>query len=350
MFASEQGTKKKLLVVAVASLALTPLFADFVNPAAYTGGRSRDQAAAEKRNTSAVALMFGEMRTTMSDMLFLKTERYLHGGVAYEPHLTVDEMEEAGKEEGPVHHGVSTLIRDQESDFRGIVGELQRQVHPWEDPSLGHTHTEGTELLPWYRVMTLADPHNIRGYTVGGHWLKDRDPQEAIRFLEEGIEKNPEAFQIYSKLASVYLAEAIKLRAPIKKAAGYFENGEQPPVDIFGENEKVIITLDEYNQTVSEQKDYMQRATENFDTAAEKGIRQRPEGWMYEENQYDLDWNHYAEEDLRGSLRLTVQLKERYEGEQAALERALKYNEAIGGDPLLKRYINEFQEALGQND
>jgi len=40
--------------------------------------------AQSSRNTSAVARLFGEFRTSMSDIMCLKTERYLHSGVGYQ--------------------------------------------------------------------------------------------------------------------------------------------------------------------------------------------------------------------------------------------------------------------------
>ena len=39
------------------------------------------------RNTSSAAVMLGEVRTAMSDIMFIKCERYMHSGVACKPHL-----------------------------------------------------------------------------------------------------------------------------------------------------------------------------------------------------------------------------------------------------------------------
>ena len=65
--------------------AFSPLVSQRLDPS-YAGGRSRDVEARAVRNTSAVGLMLGEFRTSMSDIMFIKTERYLHGGRGYKPH------------------------------------------------------------------------------------------------------------------------------------------------------------------------------------------------------------------------------------------------------------------------
>src|SRR5690606_41174555 len=89
------------------------------------------------------------------------------------------------------HTNVNAVIRTANKDFRGFIGKMERQVKPWRDPSKPHQHTAGTELLPWYRLATYSDPHNVRNYMVGAWWLKSlKTPEqeaEALRFLEEGI-------------------------------------------------------------------------------------------------------------------------------------------------------------------
>lgn len=255
----------------------------------------------EMRNRSAIGVILGEFRTNLSDLIFIKTERYLDSGVAYAPHLDAAEMASSGEiktrstdndhetsssdsettnvlethlttpamrevaglkpgqiksdeheghedheghdhakhddheghdhgkhedHEGHDHakhedheghdHGkhedhhdhaghdhevVPTIIRTADRDFRGFIGNLERNVKPWRDPKEPHKHTAGTELLPWYRLATISDPHNIRNYIVGSWWLKTlqtpQQTQEALAFLEEGIRHNPQSFQLY---------------------------------------------------------------------------------------------------------------------------------------------------------
>ena len=201
----------------------------------------------EARNENAFALVFGEIRATAADLMFIKTERYFHSGVAYKPHMDMNKMattgERAAKEtkhdeeehdgheqepqgdlpdmeavgthqhdehcdDGETHGGgVPTLIRTAAQDFRGFLGHLERETQPYLDPKSEHHVTTGEELLPWYRLMTLSDPHNLRGYMIGTMLLMQaKKSDEAIAFIQEGIEKNRDnlrAFRLYASLAQV---------------------------------------------------------------------------------------------------------------------------------------------------
>ncbi len=209
----------------------------------------------QARNQNAFALILGEIRATAADLMFLKTERYFHSGVAYKAHMDLNKMattgERAAKErEGRENHdhehgsgrassdeetlsldepvakhgnhvhgehsedgdthpgGVPTLIRTAAEDFRGFLGDLERETKPFRDPKLEHHVTTGNELLPWYRLMTLSDPHNLRGYMIGTMLLMQANKRhEALSFIKEGIEKNqgnPQAFRLYASLTQVH--------------------------------------------------------------------------------------------------------------------------------------------------
>jgi tetratricopeptide (TPR) repeat protein len=201
----------------------------------------------EARNENAFAQIFGELRATAADLMFIKTERYFHSGVAYKPHMDMNRMATTGEravkktddehehkhshqhephgelpdmeETGTHQHnehcdhggthagGIPTLIRTAAQDFRGFLGHLERETQPYRDPKLDHHVTTGEELLPWYRLMTLSDPHNLRGYMIGTMLLMQaKKADEALSFIEEGIEKNRDnsrAFRLYAALAQV---------------------------------------------------------------------------------------------------------------------------------------------------
>jgi len=249
----------KLILAALALYLASPALSILVpmaNP--ITNYDTDEQRAA--RNASAFARMMGEFRTSLGDMLFVKTERYLDSGIGYEPHIDAREMERTGladeadfdksiasaemKEAASIkpgevatenhsghtdhaghdhdHETVATLIRTADSDFRGFIGKLEREVKPWRDPSKPHQHTAGTELLPWYRLATLSDPHNVRNFMIGAWWLKSlddpRQKDEAIKFLNEGIAKNPNAYELYLMRGYV-LRQTEKLEAAKKDFA-----------------------------------------------------------------------------------------------------------------------------------
>lgn len=265
-----------------------------VDPLGYAGGRSRDETERQRRNSSAVATMLGEFRTSMSDLMFIKTERYLHGGVGYVPHMAesvmtaeqlseeVDEHqselgipEEGDEGHGPGeddHAGTPTLIPEAGRDFRGIVGRLHREVKPWRDPAKPHIHSDGRELLPWFRVMTMSDPQYVRGYLAGGFWLQTEGEDLAIAFVEEGLEKNPEAFQLYVSRGF------LRIRQHRRLSEGGDEAGARP---------------------------FLESAREDFGRAAGLALAQRP-GDVNEEGEGSGGWGVYHEGDAMAAVNMHV--------------------------------------------
>lgn len=195
-----------------------------------------------RRNTNAFARILGELRMGAADYLFVKTELYLHGGIGYAAHTddldgegaslareaesllpediqSLDEHAGHGHQAhapvhdqdhqdhaGPAHahaeaEDVRTTMRTAEDDFRGIIGNLEREIKPWRAPGSPHVLVGGAEMLPWFRLMTITNPHFIRGYRIGAMWLgREKKYDEALAFLQEGIDRNaenPELFLLY---------------------------------------------------------------------------------------------------------------------------------------------------------
>ena len=85
-----------LFATALAIFLASPVLSSRLDPNGYAGGRSRDVMARAVRNSSAVATMLGEFRTAMSDIMYIKTERYLDSGVGYMPHLKKEILSVSG--------------------------------------------------------------------------------------------------------------------------------------------------------------------------------------------------------------------------------------------------------------
>ncbi len=337
-----------LLKGAIAVLFLaSPLVTRNLTPNDYEGGYSRDSAQLEERNSSAFAMLLGEFRTSMADMMFIKTERYLHSGVGYSSKSIVDPTahtgENASGDSGHHEHdghdhgaeldpddpmsapslkftsemeahqaivaaggvealdddaGTPTLIRDAANDFRGFIGDLERAVQPYQPAEAQHFHTDGAELLPWYRLATLTDPKNVRAYMVGAWWLSGVDggekTEEAIAFLDEGIRHNPRAYQL-----------------PMMKG------------------------------TMLHRVDRKQESLASYTAAAELVLQVRPR-----EPEKEPWWTEYMEDDARAAVRLAV-MQERDAGDwDKALEMANRYNAIFdGGDAILGRVIEELKSA-----
>ncbi|CAN5492531.1 hypothetical protein BH09SUM1_BH09SUM1_00220 [soil metagenome] len=206
----------------------SPAMLSNLHPQKYISARGDMAGRAQKDNSGAIGYILGEFRASLSDMMFMKTEVYLHSGIRYkdthasdvettgtavgEGQVSATEREVQAmhirpgetKTEEPDDHGdagAPTMIPTPMEDFRSFIGEIERDVKPWQDPSVAHRHTAGEELLPWYRMMTLADPNNVRGYMMGTWWLfaekSEKSDREALNFIDEGVANNPEAFQLW---------------------------------------------------------------------------------------------------------------------------------------------------------
>ncbi len=296
----------------------SPLVSRHLNPNDYQGGRARNEIARTERNTSALATILGELRTSASDMMFVKTERYLHNGVAYMPHMEEDEVVQTG-EEGHKSHagGTPTVIPSPQDDFRGIVGELERKVKPWLDPTVPHELASGTELLPWYRLMTVSDPHYVRGYQIGGWWLKANDPNEGVKFLEEGIQNNPEAFQL-----------------PYIKGLNLMVLGKMIDANVETED--------------PEARRFYRRAAVAFREGADLIERNRPDD--YDRDKLHDDWTEYQEEDARSVARMAILMEDRLGNKKHALRLAKKYNDVLQGDGILERNIARMESELAESE
>ena len=93
-------------------------------------------------------------------------------------------MRKAGCETGPgLWSGSAGLVRRQSplEDWRGFIGDLEREVKPWMDPSLGRiAKARSQEVMPWFRLMTLVNPHRVRGYRVGTGMIMMEGTPEAL--------------------------------------------------------------------------------------------------------------------------------------------------------------------------
>ena len=122
-----------LQAAVVLAFATSPVWTTRLCPDDYQGGRSRDVVASAERNTSALAAMLGGFRTAVSDLLYIKTERYLHSGVAYAPHLEGETLSTAGViSEIDEHHGEASSRGRLVTEHREIDEPLVLRRHRFE--------------------------------------------------------------------------------------------------------------------------------------------------------------------------------------------------------------------------
>lgn len=156
----------------------------------------------KNREPDIIQNIFGGMRSFVSDWAFMKAEEYHHRGLPF--------MEAVS-----YHHGESTLMSEvhgaptiehhhaEGEEKRGLFSRIYRSVKVTEDSHLAPS--EDKEVLPWFYTEVLFNPHDIRGYVLGGYWLKTMGRyDEALKFLKEGEKNNPDSAQILSSIGDIY--------------------------------------------------------------------------------------------------------------------------------------------------
>ena len=165
----------------------------------------------EALEESAVASVFGEFRASMADFLWLESDRYLHFGVSTRGRLESEKKDKKiGAVQGVVahdsHHNETTIVPSEASDWRSILGHIERQTQPYMDMS-HHQERYAKEALPLFRLMTWSNPHFIQGYVQGAMQMASRPNKlgEALAFLQEGERNNPESLSIQTTLCELLL-------------------------------------------------------------------------------------------------------------------------------------------------
>lgn len=152
-----------------------------------------------------IAQIFGESRALISARMLHKADRYFHGGVMLDDcdHLHGGghhhEHADDGGHDAEHEEAEKTPVAAADTHYTGAG--WYRNLMLSTRPS-GHTHLSTTrevkELLPWFRLATKLDPHNVQGYDVTAYWLAKKldAPAKAIALIDEGIAHNPEAFEL----------------------------------------------------------------------------------------------------------------------------------------------------------
>jgi hypothetical protein len=184
-----------LLVVAVFSLAT------LIDPRAATW-KSGDASA------SVLKLVLGDSRRMFANHFFVQADVSFHSG--YYP--TIFDQAQAPK--GSRHMTAQEGSKEDE--------EHERQMQFLGPPTdwierLGrhfmitqHSHLAGSderEILPWLRISAELDPQRIDTYTVASYFLRGgglNKPEEAEKFLREGLRNNPNSYELLLELGRLY--------------------------------------------------------------------------------------------------------------------------------------------------
>jgi len=157
-----------------------------------------------KQGADIVERVFGNLRVFVGDWAFMKAEEYHHRGLPFEGALLYHEGESLSAEYR--RREESREVHEAAAPLRGLYEKLYSQVKVTADSHL--KPEEEKEVLPWFYVETAFNPHDIRGYALGGYWLtRIGRNDEAVKFLKGGEKNNPDSAQILGSMGEIYMKE-----------------------------------------------------------------------------------------------------------------------------------------------
>jgi tetratricopeptide (TPR) repeat protein len=205
-----------------------------------SGWRIGADGSANGETPDVLALVFGEARQAVSLSLFDRADLYFHNGVvglvddadggAANSHMAQEAGATEGQEEVDAdgdthdahashdHHDAHASCQPptiQHIDDHApawqpaawdLWSKLNARIHPAE-----HVHRSGVvndrEILPWLWAAARLDAHNELAFQVGAYWLAKRmgTPDEATRFLNEGIRNNPNSADLEFCRGEIFL-------------------------------------------------------------------------------------------------------------------------------------------------
>jgi len=163
--------------------------------------------------------IFGQLRYDIAAMLYLKADRYYHGGTSHAKGHEHTLQEEVYKHHQAHVHKETEDLHGEELNGRDLFWRID---HAIRDHRVIHLHgKEAEEVAPWFEIAALIDPNFIPAYVVGGFWVGQylHKPDSALKFLKKGLMHNPGAWQIYEQAGDIYFTE----KKDYSKASAYFK-------------------------------------------------------------------------------------------------------------------------------
>ncbi len=162
-----------------------------------------------------LSVLIGDSRRMFANHFFIKADVYFHSG--YYP--SIFDQQAAAKrlhmEEGTMAaEGGQHDAHEGHDEHDDLPDFLKKPVN-WIDRFgrnfilTEHLHPEKAaderEMLPWLMASARLDPYQVKTYTIAAFWLRTRlqKPDQAERFLREGLKHNPRNPDILFELGRV---------------------------------------------------------------------------------------------------------------------------------------------------
>lgn len=176
-------------------------------------------------SANLMQVILGDARRMFATHFYVKADAYFHSG--YYPSIFDQSAPQSGRNlilAGEAGYGGKDDIPDlaQPEDW---IEKFGRHFFPSEHTHLDeggahqhHDHGEGghqdhapsaagvKEILPWLRLSANLDPNRPETYTLTAFWLRKHldAVEEAEAFLREGLNHNPDSYQILFELGRLY--------------------------------------------------------------------------------------------------------------------------------------------------
>ena len=169
--------------------------------------------------------LFGEGRRMFANHFAVKADVYLHSGF-YPSIFDQAAQQQTSEADHESHAEAHAEEHGHDHDHDHSEGHECPECHKCNSTFMGeprdwleklgrnfmvteHTHLEGgseREILPWLKLSAQLDPQRIETYTVASYWLSEHlnQPEEAEKFLREGLRANPQSYEILLDLGRLY--------------------------------------------------------------------------------------------------------------------------------------------------
>ncbi|HEY3864061.1 MAG TPA: hypothetical protein VGO59_19495 [Verrucomicrobiae bacterium] len=162
----------------------------------------------EDSSAGILIAVMGDSRRLFAHEFFAMADAYFHSG--FYPTIFDSQNARTKSDLKEESHDKTAAggDREEEHSFLGEpkdwIDRFGRNFYP-----VTHTHLHGgteREMLPWLKLSTEMDPHEIDSYLTASYWLRTslHQPDEAEQFLREGMRANPDSYEILLELGRVY--------------------------------------------------------------------------------------------------------------------------------------------------
>lgn len=161
----------------------------------------------QSQSDSVLKVLLGDGRRIFANQAFVEADAYFHGG--YYP--SVFDQRQAPKDSRHMTAAEGSQEEEEHERKMNFLG----QPHDWIERFgrhfliTEHLHLQGdkeSEILPWLKLSAELDPQRVDTYTTAAYFLRKElnKPEQAEKFLHEGIRNNPGSYELLYELGRLY--------------------------------------------------------------------------------------------------------------------------------------------------